>query len=174
VQNSANDLPAACPPAPHTGEPWAVEFDVWTLPARAAAAGRARELLRTALTTLGFDAETTADGVLMISELATNALRHARPPYELRLRRDGRLVTCEIADASPALPTLPRSAGPSHPTLGGSDAAGPPHLREAGRGLDIVSRLSGGRCGARPTILHAGGLPVCGKGVWFALDLTSR
>jgi anti-sigma regulatory factor (Ser/Thr protein kinase) len=170
VQNFANDLPAACAPARRADESWAVELDVWSLPARAAAVGRARELLRAALTALGFDAETTCDGVLMISELATNALRHARPPYELRLRRGDHVLTCEIADASPAQPVIPRTTDRSHPTPDGIDAAGP-GLGEAGRGLEIVSHLSGGRCGTRPTVLRASGVPVCGKGMWFALDL---
>jgi hypothetical protein len=51
------------------------------------------------------------------------------------------------------------------------DAAQDPGPLEAGRGLDIVSRLSGGRCGTRPVLLRPGGVPIHGKSVWFALDL---
>ncbi|HEX6467883.1 MAG TPA: ATP-binding protein [Streptosporangiaceae bacterium] len=171
MQNFADDLPAACGAARRAGEPWAVELDTWSLPARAAAVGRARELLRAALAALGFDAETTGDGVLMVSELATNALRHARPPYEMRLRRDDRALTCEIADASPVLPALPRRAGPAHQALDGIAGTALPDLREAGRGLEIVKHLSGGRCGTWPTVLRATGAAVCGKSVWFSLDL---
>lgn len=152
-----------------TREPPAAELNVWPLPDRPATVARARDLVRGACTALGFDAETTGDAVVMVSELATNAIRHARPPYELRLHRGGRILTCEFADASPILPRIPRGDR-AHLTLDDIDAAGSGRL-ETGRGLFIVSRLSGGRCGAWPVLLHPGGAPVRGKSVWFALDL---
>jgi len=106
----------------------------------------------------------------MVSELAGNAVRHACQPYELRLHRGERTLTCEVVDASPMLPPIHGSGAPSL-TLAYVDAIDDPGVLEKGRGLQIVRRLSGGRCGTRPVLLHASGRPVRGKSVWFSLDL---
>jgi anti-sigma regulatory factor (Ser/Thr protein kinase) len=78
---------------------------------------------------------------LLASELATNAVRYASRPIELRLMRTDVLL-CEVKDDDHHLPVL-RSAT-------GSD--------EVGRGLHLVSSLAR-RWGASRT--------VDGKVVWF-------
>jgi two-component sensor histidine kinase len=77
---------------------------------------------------------------LLASELVTNAIRYAEGPVTLRLIKEGALV-CEVQDNSPALPRLLHAAKDD----------------ERGRGLQIVSKLSG-RWGSRRT--------PAGKVVW--------
>lgn len=43
---------------------------------------------------------------LCVSELVTNALDHAAPPYELRVARSSSQLRIEVADASAQLPVL--------------------------------------------------------------------
>ncbi|MEU6403467.1 ATP-binding protein [Streptomyces sp. NPDC046985] len=77
------------------------------------------------------------DVLLVVSELVTNALVHARPPATLRLWRlplDGRqAVHVEVTDLGAAAPPGPATA---------------PDPDEHGRGLGIVTALSA-RCGVR-------------------------
>jgi serine phosphatase RsbU (regulator of sigma subunit) len=70
---------------------------------------------------------------LIVSELVTNAIRHAAPPLSLRLLRDSHL-TCEVADASSTAPRLRHARSTD----------------EGGRGLFLVAQLSH-RWGARYT-----------------------
>jgi nitrate/nitrite-specific signal transduction histidine kinase len=63
------------------------------------------------------------DVVLIASELASNAIRHARTDYTVRLVTDDRLVRLEVSDESRIIPTL-QDLGDSH------------------RGLRIVDQLS--------------------------------
>jgi anti-sigma regulatory factor (Ser/Thr protein kinase) len=86
------------------------------------------------------------EALLLLSELVTNALLHARPPVEVRLSRDRRHLTLEVHDGAA---TLPRR---SRPTVDD----------EHGRGLLLVS-LMAQRWGTRPT--------PHGKAVWCVLDL---
>jgi anti-sigma regulatory factor (Ser/Thr protein kinase) len=91
-----------------------------------------RHRVRTVLTDYEIEPDAVDDALLVISELATNAIEHALPPAELRLSLaevDGcRVLHIEISDAGPA----PRpSSGPGRPD---SD--------ENGRGLGIVAALS--------------------------------
>jgi anti-sigma regulatory factor (Ser/Thr protein kinase) len=78
---------------------------------------------------------------LLASELATNAIRHASRPIGLRLMRTGSLL-CEVSDDDHHLPTLRPAT----------------ELDEAGRGLNLVSRMAR-RWGANRT--------SDGKVVWF-------
>lgn len=84
------------------------------------------------------------DSLLVVSELTTNAIVHARPPAELRLswmRGDGdEVLRVEVTDAGPPLPA-------GRP-LGGIDPD------EHGRGEAIVQALAT-RHGMR---VHAGGV----------------
>ncbi len=82
---------------------------------------------------------------LLVSELVTNALRHAGPPRQLRLFRD-RSLTVEVADAAHQMPLL-------RPIDEGD---------ESGRGMRLVNELAH-RWGSRTT-RH-------GKVVWFELEL---
>jgi len=63
---------------------------------------------------------------LMVSELATNCVRHARAAFELTVAHAGREVRIEVTDDAGGQPEL-RSPGPSDPT---------------GRGLQIVGLFS--------------------------------
>lgn len=79
----------------------------------------------------------TDDAALIVSELATNAVRHSNSrdgTFELRLRaRDGRLLI-EVIDEGAATAATP--AGEPDESLG------EPRLRESGRGLLIVESLA--------------------------------
>ncbi|SEP01852.1 GAF domain-containing protein [Actinacidiphila rubida] len=79
----------------------------------------ARQLAEWGLDDLAFTTE------LIVSELVTNAVRHARPPIRLRLIRDGVLV-CEVCDASATQPRMRRARTTD----------------EGGRGLFIVAQLA--------------------------------
>jgi anti-sigma regulatory factor (Ser/Thr protein kinase) len=83
--------------------------------------------------------------VLLTSELATNAVIHARTPFRVTVLLDGDL-TVEVADGSDYLPSIEPAAVDG----------------ESGRGLLLVSRLAD-RWGSRRE--------ESGKTVWFAFSL---
>lgn len=68
----------------------------------------------------------TADLLLCVSELVTNAVLHARRAVRLEVMTTGSLVRVEVHDDDPMMPT-PRNPGPEEPT---------------GRGLLLVDRLA--------------------------------
>ena len=88
--------------------------------------------------------------VLLVSELVTNAIRHAQPPLELRAAAYGSGVRVEVHDGALDPPVLAPLAPPDAP---------PP---ESGRGLYLVASLAD-RWGWDG---HAEG-----KAVWFELDV---
>ncbi|MEV7393894.1 MULTISPECIES: SpoIIE family protein phosphatase [unclassified Streptomyces] len=96
----------------------------WTLDPEASAPGRARRLTRQALAGWGLE-ELTDTAELLVSEIVTNAVRHASRPISLRLLRTD-VLRCEVGDDVPQLPRL-RRALPSE---------------EHGRGLYLVNRLA--------------------------------
>ncbi|WP_436978088.1 SpoIIE family protein phosphatase [Streptomyces sp. enrichment culture] len=118
---------------------------LWRLAAAPEEAGRARRLVRDQLRRWGLAALVdTAE--LLVSEVVTNAVRHARTgPVRLRLVRCDALL-CEVADDGHELPVLLNARE--------SD--------EAGRGLSVVSRLAAGWGTSRTDR---------GKTVWFELPL---
>jgi len=125
---------------------------VWRLRDDARAVGDARDLARRALLLAGLRRDLVEDAVLMVSELATNAVLYGDPPYELVVRVDSAEVVCMVVDAGAALPILR-----------GADAQA-----ENGRGLLIVAELSGGLYGCVPqTFATCPGM--VGKANWFAL-----
>ncbi|MET8983390.1 SpoIIE family protein phosphatase [Streptomyces sp. NPDC004539] len=77
---------------------------------------------------------------LIVSEMVTNAIRHAAPPIQLRLIHDRRLI-CEVSDASNTAPHMRRART----------------YDEGGRGLLLVAQLTQ-RWGTRPT--------AKGKTIW--------
>ena len=85
------------------------------------------------------------DAALLLSELASNAILHARSPLTVIVRYDGRSLRVEVGDGSRAHPEL-QPPGPA-------DATG-------GRGLLLVDRIAA-RWGIMPT--------EKGKRVWFEL-----
>ena len=115
------------------------------LAAQAISASRAREFVRRHLAE--HELSYLADEVqLVVSELVTNALMHARTPFRVALRAVDRSVMVEVRDGSP-----------SDPSPG--DAR---HLDTGGRGLAIVDQLSRDW----GVVADADG----GKSVWAAFD----
>ncbi|MFI6810291.1 SpoIIE family protein phosphatase [Streptomyces luteogriseus] len=117
----------------------------WSVPADPSAVARTRkdvvaQLERWGLSDAAFVTE------LVVSELVTNAIRHAEPPVQLRLIHDSTLI-CEVSD-------------------GGNTA---PHLRrartydEGGRGLLLVAQLTE-RWGTRQS--------AAGKTIWAEQTLS--
>ncbi|MFE8920520.1 ATP-binding SpoIIE family protein phosphatase [Streptomyces rochei] len=120
----------------------------WRLARDPAEVGRARAAVREQLHAWGLPhLADTAE--LLVSEVVTNAVRHARArPVDLRLVRADTLL-CEVDDDDHDLPAL-RGAGPDD---------------ETGRGLRVVSAL------AREWGASRG---RTGKTVWFELTLPRR
>ncbi|MFC8417713.1 SpoIIE family protein phosphatase [Streptomyces coelicoflavus] len=120
----------------------------WRLARDPAEVGRARAAVREQLHDWGLP-KLAGPAELMVSELVTNAVRHAHArPVALRLVRADTLL-CEVDDDDHDLPAL-RSAGPED---------------ETGRGLRVVSTLAR-EWGASRT--------KAGKTVWFELTLPAR
>ncbi|WP_078843105.1 ATP-binding protein [Streptomyces albus] len=113
--------------------------------------GRARAALRSQLSAWGVEGDAADNAELLISELMTNAVRHARVPHgreiEARFALTGRLLRLEVSDASERLPV---------PAQAGAEA-------EGGRGLALVAALSHD-WGIRPR-------EGVGKCVWALLEL---
>lgn len=125
----------------------------WTFTRSARSPKRARRLLVKQLAEWEVDGAVSATAELLLSELVTNAVRHATRPTGRLVAVDvelspGRLLRVEVADACET-PPVPRPAD-------APDA-------EGGRGLLLVEALSA----------HWGTYPRrhVGKVVWFVLDL---
>jgi anti-sigma regulatory factor (Ser/Thr protein kinase) len=95
-----------------------------TFPARAASVPAARRLVRQALS--GLPQGVVDRALLMVSELATNAFRHARSTFTVSVVRSGGIVRVEVTDAGGGLPVV-RHPSPTEPS---------------GRGLQIVMTLA--------------------------------
>ena len=95
-----------------------------SFPATAASVKRARTFLATQLS--GEPDDIVDAAMLMVSELATNAVRHTGKPFSVLLDRTGRRLRVEVKDGGGGTPTL-RHARPTEPS---------------GRGLRIVDELS--------------------------------
>jgi len=114
------------------------------LAAEPVAASRARRFVLDVLHQRG--AESLSEvAELLVSELVTNALLHARSAMTVRVSEDPKRVRVEVTDASPVVP---------HRSGYGAEAT-------TGRGLELVDALSS-RWGAA--------LRAPGKVVWFELD----
>ncbi|MET9504596.1 ATP-binding protein [Streptomyces sp. NPDC006259] len=118
----------------------------WTFPAEAGAVRTARAAVRGQLRRWGLDSLGDI-AALLVSELVTNALRHATGPIGVRLLRPVGLPEVLLVEVSDPVPDPPRER-----------AARPED--ESGRGLQLVASSSR-RWGSRP-----GGT---GKTVWFEL-----
>jgi anti-sigma regulatory factor (Ser/Thr protein kinase) len=105
----------------------------WDLPADPAAVSHARRHVARKLDSWGLT-EAAPSTELIVSELVTNAIRHARPPVRLRLIRHDGGLTCEVSDSSSTSPHLRRART----------------FDEGGRGLFIVAQLTQ-RWGCRHT-----------------------
>ncbi|MDH6575730.1 ATP-binding protein [Kitasatospora sp. MAP5-34] len=150
-------VPASGPelPTPRQGPESGVlpSYIEWLLARHARSVGRSRTLLRLQARSWGVPDETTETAVLLLSELMTNACRHARvPPGRLigtRCVLLDRVLRIEVSDASDDLPQ-PRSASPDD---------------ESGRGLALVAALAD-VWGAHPRECGIG------KTVWCELTIT--
>ncbi|MEW2394635.1 ATP-binding protein [Streptomyces sp. NPDC046862] len=120
----------------------------WTFPAEPGAVRAARAVVREQLR--GWHLESLADlTALLVSELVTNALRHATGPIGVRLVRPSGPLGVLLVEVSDPLPDPPRERLPRPDD-------------ESGRGLQLVassSRAWGTRPGA------------AGKTVWFELPV---
>jgi hypothetical protein len=87
--------------APHRNGPLAVATT--TLPAATESVPAARQFVMDALTDLGA-AGACDDAVALVSELATNAVIHARTPYTIAVSRDGDTVRVVVHDLSAVIP----------------------------------------------------------------------
>lgn len=84
------------------GEPTATEL---LLPPEPTSARGAREFVAERLAAAGYG--TAAEvATLLVSELVTNAILHARSPICVRVRPHGRRVRVEVGDDSAAMPVL--------------------------------------------------------------------
>jgi anti-sigma regulatory factor (Ser/Thr protein kinase) len=104
----------------------------WDLPAEPAVVAGARARTAAQLEAWGLG-QLTFSTELIVSELLTNAIRHAQPPIQVRMILDDAL-SCEVSDGSSTAPQL-RRAG---------------RYDEGGRGLLLVASLAE-RWGSRPT-----------------------
>ncbi|WP_432157444.1 ATP-binding protein [Streptomyces sp. bgisy153] len=123
----------------------------WSFPADPGAVRTARAVVRRQLGTWHLDGVSDT-AALLVSELVTNALRHATGPIGVRLIRPaprsglGDILLVEVSDPLPE-PPREREARPDD---------------ESGRGLQLVASASR-RWGSRPD--------DTGKTVWFELVL---
>ncbi|MDX3234568.1 SpoIIE family protein phosphatase [Streptomyces sp. ME03-5709C] len=102
----------------------AEQVATWDLLPNATAAGQARALVESQCARWGLE-EAAFVTELIVSELVTNAYRHAGGPITLRLIRDTHLL-CEVSDTSSTSPHMRRARTTD----------------EGGRGLFLVAQLS--------------------------------
>ncbi|HEX2015647.1 MAG TPA: MEDS domain-containing protein [Solirubrobacteraceae bacterium] len=95
-------------------------------PVDASSPRAARRLVAEALRAWGHDSVLVERAQIVVSELATNALIHARTPFSVLVATDGPRVRISVSDASPIEPTL-RDRDTSAPS---------------GRGLQLVAALT--------------------------------
>ncbi|MFG2572527.1 ATP-binding protein [Streptomyces sp. NPDC048481] len=121
----------------------------WSFPAEPGAVRTARAAVRDQLHR--WDLDSLGDiAALLVSELVTNALRHATGPIGVRLVRQARLRDVLLVEVSDPLPDPPRER-----------VARPDD--ESGRGLQLVASAAR-RWGTRPG--------SAGKTVWFELAVS--
>ncbi|MFF4587130.1 ATP-binding protein [Streptomyces sp. NPDC001388] len=120
----------------------------WTFPADPGAVRTARRVVRSQLNS--WDLDSLGDiAALLVSELVTNALRHATGPIGVRLIRPAGLEDVLLVEVSDPLPVPPRERAARLED-------------ESGRGLQLVASSSR-RWGTRPG--------ESGKTVWFELTV---
>jgi MEDS: MEthanogen/methylotroph, DcmR Sensory domain/Histidine kinase-like ATPase domain len=86
----------------------------------------ARHFVADVLSEWGYASGLLEDAKLVVSELATNAVMHARSPFSVVVSPSGNVVRLSVRDASRARPSLRADAG----------------LAPSGRGLRLVDALS--------------------------------
>jgi anti-sigma regulatory factor (Ser/Thr protein kinase) len=133
--------------AEETGHNASVRRASWALPPQVSSVAEGRRLVCAQLADWGLHEQSDV-ALLLVSELLTNALRHAWGEPILTLTNHGDTLRCEVEDENPTLPPTARRV------CSADDIA------EAGRGLHLVELLSGswGSNGSS-----------AGKVVWFEL-----
>jgi anti-sigma regulatory factor (Ser/Thr protein kinase) len=119
-----------------------------SLPPEPSSARACRRFLTAALAQWGAD-QFADDAVLLLSELVTNAVLHARTDIEVIVRLDGNVLRVEVTDGNPQLPNV------RHYSV----------LSGTGRGLALVAGTARDWAAER--------LPAGGKKVWFELESSS-
>lgn len=119
------------------------------LEAQPASVSEARRFVRKVLGSWGYD-EAIDTAALLTSELATNAVLHARTRYAVLVAQDDDHVRIEVLDGS-AVPPRARVNSPTAAT---------------GRGVAMVDRLAAAWGATPPARLHG-----FAKGVWFTVPL---
>jgi two-component sensor histidine kinase len=114
-------------------------------PKEATSVGAARRFATELLA--GAPADTLDAVELMVSELATNSIRHADTAFEVAISRRREHVRVAVSDESDGTPTM-QSPGPEEPT---------------GRGLRIIDMFSDAW-----GVEHRG---ASGKTVWFTITV---
>jgi anti-sigma regulatory factor (Ser/Thr protein kinase) len=118
--------------------------DTRTFPHEPQSVPAARRFATSALS--GASQETLEAVELMVSELATNCIRHTDSGFDLTIIRNGPEIRVEATDHAGGVPTM-RSPEPTDPS---------------GRGLKIIDMLSAG-WGVQANASH-------GKTVWFTIS----
>jgi anti-sigma regulatory factor (Ser/Thr protein kinase) len=78
----------------------------WSFDPEPTVPGNARQRLAPVLAAWGLDSDHTDDALLVINELLTNAVEHARTPLILRVSFTGTALRVEVRDESVAEPRL--------------------------------------------------------------------
>jgi anti-sigma regulatory factor (Ser/Thr protein kinase) len=118
-----------------------------SFPASQQSVGAARRFVSETITDLTPEVQDAV--ILMVSELATNALVHAASGFQLTIDRTKTRLMVSVADLGAGVPSL----------------QSPPSRQPHGRGLRIVEELSD-EWGTSEA-------PKKGKTVWFRLNLTT-
>jgi GAF domain-containing protein/anti-sigma regulatory factor (Ser/Thr protein kinase) len=137
-------------PVPHGGQmrrPWPPREARIALPADAGSARAARRFLAGVLSSWRMPEMLEGDAALLLSELATNAILHAKSPFTVIVRWDGQHLRVEVGDGSRSEPRMRLRKV--------EDAPG-------GRGLMLIDTMSSS-WGIMPT--------ARGKRVWFELPV---
>lgn len=129
-------------------------MDVRTVfPCDASSVGAARRMVKGELAggigRSAAGAELVEAASLLLSELVTNSIVHARTDIEVRLIADDHMVRAEVSDGNPVVPSTRR----------------PHELAGTGRGLQLIEQLAT-RWGVSASEV--------GKTVWFELALAAQ
>jgi anti-sigma regulatory factor (Ser/Thr protein kinase) len=87
-------------------------------PNDAGAPGDARRLVADALRQWGHGSELSDSIGLVVSELATNAVTHARSPFSVLARSDQHVIRISVRDTSAVMPQLRQVGPPDGPGIG--------------------------------------------------------
>ncbi len=99
----------------------------WRFPAEITAPTAARRLLTDTLRLAGYDGDLLDDARLVITELAANAVLHARSPFTVSIRGRDSTVRILVRDESRVVPTVREGSSQTAPS---------------GRGMQLVAALA--------------------------------